>query len=311
MFAIAPTPLKKLEHPIFVKRQLEVWMKLDYLNHEFVSGNKLRKLKHNLRYFQQKGYRQIISFGGPHSNHLYALAFLGSHLKVPTLAFVRGDYHLAKSPTIQYCEKKGMNIVYLSKALYQLKEDPDFLSEIQEKYPDAFILPEGGRNQLSKEGCGEIVTEVDAQLFDQPTHFISAVGTGTTICGIADKLSSGQIALGISTLKGENVDDNLLETLRPLQNNLKINTEYHFGGYASFDQKLVDFVDNFTKKYNIPIDPIYNSKSVFALFDLSEKSYFAKGSRIVIIHTGGLQGTNAYCKRYKLSPSIFGTDPIC
>ena len=285
---------------------MEVWMKLDYLNHEFVSGNKLRKLKYNVEALNNVEYDNIVSFGGPHSNHLFALAYLGEQLQINTIGLVRGDYHLYKSPTLTYCEERGMHIHYLSKEQYSQKTDPSYLANLHKRFPKSSILAEGGRTELSLKGCSEIVAEVEGQLGFKPTHYINAIGTGTTICGIADGLGEGQLAIGVSVLKSNLSGFQLEPPLDAERERLTIHNDYHFGGYAKFDDRLIRFVQQFSTEYQIPIDPIYNAKSVFATFDLIAKAYFPTGSRIVLIHTGGLQGTFAFCEQHKLSPSIFG-----
>lgn len=305
MFDIEPTPIVKLEHELFTQKEIGVWMKLDYLNHEFVSGNKLRKLKYNLENFHLKKYESILSFGGPYSNHLAALSYLGKINNIPTIGFVRGNYHLEKSDTIEFCESNGMIIKYLSVEEYRIKETTKFLEKILLEYPSAFILPEGGKNDLAKKGCGEIVTETESQLSFEPDFYFSAVGTGTTIAGIAEKITDGQQAIGIAVIKGENVSDNIQKDQNCYLENFKILENYHFGGYAKSNESLIAFSKSFVQKYAIPIDPIYNAKCLYAIFDLAEKNYFPTKSKILVIHTGGLQGIDGFCKKNNLSTSIF------
>jgi 1-aminocyclopropane-1-carboxylate deaminase len=40
----------------------------------------------------------------------------------------------------------------------------------------------------------------------------------------------------------------------------------------------------------VPLDPIYTGKMVFGVIDLIQKNYFPDNSKILLIHTGGLQG---------------------
>lgn len=306
MFDIQPTPILKLNNDLFLSKKIDVWIKLDYLNHEFVSGNKLRKLKYNIEWFYQHKFNSITSFGGPFSNHLSALSFLGKSLNIPTIGYIRGDYHTIKSDTIKFCEDNEMEINYLPIQEYQNKENLDFINLLKNKHKNTLILPEGGKGDLAKKGCSEIIIEVENQLDIKPNYYISAFGTGTTICGIAEKLNENQIALGISAIKGINLDQNIKSAQNFTKKNLLIFDQYHFGGFAKSNNNLLEFVQFFVNQYSIPIDPIYNAKSLFALFDLAKNNFFPEHSKIVIIHTGGLQGITGFCQRYNLDTKLFG-----
>jgi 1-aminocyclopropane-1-carboxylate deaminase len=52
----------------------------------------------------------------------------------------------------------------------------------------------------------------------------------------------------------------------------------------------MEFMDQFEKQFNVPLDPIYTAKMMFGILDLIKMKFFAPGSTILAVHTGGLQG---------------------
>src|SRR5690606_13489446 len=97
-----------------------------------------------------------------------------------------------------------------------------------------------------------------------------------------------QKALGFPALKG----DFLIEEIQKYAKNAQwsLVTNYHFGGYAKINEQLKQFMHYFSEKYLITLDPVYTSKLTFGVIDLISKGYFKPHSKIVLIHTGGLQG---------------------
>jgi 1-aminocyclopropane-1-carboxylate deaminase len=74
--------------------------------------------------------------------------------------------------------------------------------------------------------------------------------------------------------------------------------EYHFGGYAKYSSELVEFINEFNTKHKIPLDPVYTGKMMYGLFNMIQQDVFKKGSRIIAIHTGGLQGIDGFNERF-------------
>ena len=83
-----------------------------------------------------------------------------------------------------------------------------------------------------------------------------------------------------------------------------ITNSYCFSGYAKYDRELVDFKKEFEAKYSTPLDYVYTNKGMYAVFDMMKKNLFAPGSRILVIHSGGLQGNKGFEERYHLIPSL-------
>lgn len=77
---------------------------------------------------------------------------------------------------------------------------------------------------------------------------------------------------------------------------------YHSGGYARFDQSLIDFINHTKANCDIPLDPVYTGKLFFGVADLIKKDFFPEGSTVLLIHTGGLQGIAGFNQRFPHHP---------
>lgn len=272
---------------IIVLDHFQVSIKRDDLLHPLISGNKFRKLKYNLEEAKKLQHDTLLTFGGAFSNHILAVAAAGNEFGFKTIGIIRGEELAGKysqNPTLQKAEQLGMNFVFVSREEYRYKAEAKYIEDLRQKYGDFYLIPEGGTNALAVKGCEEIVTLDDAE-FD---YVCCAVGTGGTISGIINCSKPCQKVLGFPALKG----DFLQEDIRKFatNDNWELITDYHFGGYAKTTPQLIDFMNDFYDQYKIPLDPIYTGKMVFGVFDLIKKNYFSKNAKILLIHTGGLQG---------------------
>ncbi|CAM4079026.1 pyridoxal-phosphate dependent enzyme [Flavobacterium jumunjinense] len=272
---------------ISLPNNIQLYIKREDLLHPLISGNKFRKLKYNIQEAKDTKSKLLITFGGAYSNHILATAAAGKEYDFSTLGFIRGDElkdKVLENPTLSNAQDLGMSFEFISRELFSKKEDVSFVSGIQEKYPNSYILPEGGTNELAIKGCEEILNEED-KTFD---FVCCAVGTGGTISGIINSSFENQKIIGFSALKGDFLSDVICKFVT--KKNWIINSDYHFGGYGKITDELVDHLNEFHSKTNIPLDPIYTGKMVYGILDLIKKQYFPKNSKILIIHTGGLQG---------------------
>jgi 1-aminocyclopropane-1-carboxylate deaminase len=187
-----------------------------------------------------------------------------------------------------------MELRYLSRSDYRLKEKSEFLQSLLDNEKDYYLIPEGGTNELAVKGCEEILINLSID-FD---YVCCACGTGGTISGIINSLKSHQRAIGFPALKGAGF---LKEEIEKYVYNpqWELNLDYHFGGYAKVKPELINFMNSFKTKHQIPLDPIYTGKMLFGLWNLIEKDYFRAGSTIVAVHTGGLQGIDGMNDRLK------------
>lgn len=271
----------KLDLPVHVAVK-----RLDQI-HPQISGNKFFKLKYNFLEAQRLNLKQIITFGGAYSNHIAATAYAAHRFGFQSIGIIRGDElaHKVLNPTLLTAQQLGMQLQFVSREIYRLKDTPEFLAELKQKYPLAYIIPEGGTNALAIQGSQEILTQTDLQDYDV---ICCAVGTGGTITGLIEASSDRHRVLGFSALKGDFLQQEVAQ--RTLKTNWKISDDYCFGGYAKTNDQLFQFIQNFEDQHRIPLEQIYTGKMLYGIFDLIAKGYFDENTRILAIHSGGLQG---------------------
>ncbi|WP_304234210.1 1-aminocyclopropane-1-carboxylate deaminase/D-cysteine desulfhydrase [Jiulongibacter sediminis] len=290
-FINIPTPLKRLCHPLFEEKEVEVWLKEDYKTHEAVSGNKFRKLKYNLIEAQNKSFETLLTFGGAYSNHIYAVASAAKELGFKSVGIIRGDeLNEHSSPTLSFASKMGMELHFVSRSAYRDKEE--IVRKLDDKY---FLIPEGGSNELALKGVSEMVDEILNEI--QPKHLITAAGTGGTAAGILSNENFRGECWVVPVLKnGGFIKQEIESFLHRSEDRIQLFTDYHFGGYGRWNDKLSYFIESFEYDFNIPLDPVYTGKLLFAVMDLIRKDQFPPNSKLVIYHSGGLQGSPKYYK---------------
>ena len=288
---VESVPTMKVNDPLLADAGINLYVKREDMVHPHLSGNKYYKLKYNLEEAKNNGYDTLLTFGGAYSNHIYATAAAGKIFKFKTIGIIRGEEHKILNPTLSFVKECGMKLCYMNRNTYRNKTSTDIVKLLEEEYGRFYLIPEGGSNALAVKGSTEIITSIKND-FD---FVCCAVGTGGTIAGLAAGLNGSRKVLGFSVLKGA---DFLNERVRMLLKsysgnelkNWQINFNYHFGGYAKFDLNLINFIENFTRRVNIPIEPIYTGKMLYGIFDLVKDGFFSSGTKIIAIHTGGLQG---------------------
>ncbi|MDO9553683.1 1-aminocyclopropane-1-carboxylate deaminase/D-cysteine desulfhydrase [Rhodonellum sp.] len=291
-------PTQKIENPLLLEKGIHLFVKRLDLVHPLVSGNKFYKLKHNLIKAKEEGHSQILTFGGAYSNHIYAAAVAAKEMGLKAIGIIRGEETLPLNPTLAFAKEKGMLLHYLNRSTYRSKNTTEVLEGLAAQFGHFYLIPEGGTNALAIQGCGEILSLDDAQ-FD----FVSlSIGTGGTFTGIASSLAANQQLLGFSSLKGNFIHQEILDLLQQHVNsppsNYQILDQYHFGGYGKHNKILVDFIKDFYLQTGIPLDPIYTGKMMFGLFDLINKGFYERGTKILAIHTGGLQGNIGFNQQH-------------
>lgn len=297
---ISPSPLQSINHPLFTDKGITVSVKRDDLLHTYISGNKWRKLKFNLFEARKKEINHLISFGGAYSNHIHALAAAGFYFGFKTTAIIRGEAHYAQNPTLKQAQQWGMQLHFVTRKEYQQRTDTEYIKQLQLKFPQAMIVPEGGSNTLAIDGVSELCHEINTQACTRVDHVITATGSGGTLAGLIAGFSAipsntPPTITGIAVLKEaqylkQQVSSLLAQADRSIKLPWQLHTQFHGGGYAKVSPELSDFCQQFEQQVNIPIEPIYTGKMFYALLELIKQDYFARGDNIVALHTGGLQG---------------------
>ena len=283
------TEVIELKSQLFEQIGVRVVVKREDLNHAFISGNKWWKLKYNLEEAQKLTAKRILTFGGSYSNHLFATAAASYELNLECIGVVRGEETLPLNSTLAFAKEKGMQLHYVSREQYRKKNESEFIKELHSKFGDFYLIPEGGTNELAVKGCSEFAAGLEKEI--DFNYLCLAVGTGGTIAGMINGLNNEQQIIGFSSLKGGNfLIDEVKPFVNPTKTNWIINTDYHFGGYAKLTEELKSFIQKMKINHQLPLDKVYTAKMVFGVFDLIEKKYFKRGSTILLLHTGGLQG---------------------
>ncbi len=314
------SPLHELDLSLFeVDNNIRLFVKRDDLLYDerapYFCGNKWRKLKYNLQAAREQGHTTLLTFGGAYSNHILATADAGKLLDLQTIGIIRGEEHLPLNFTLRNAHDRGMQLHYLNRTTYRNKNSAEVQEQLLEQFGSCYFIPEGGTNALALKGCAELGREIEVQMEDftfqdrgtlkeeEPTCIALSCGTGGTMAGLLSGLATAKTkVLGFSALKGDFLQKEIEDLLS--QNGLtscidwQIQTDYHFGGYAKFKPELIDFIRRFKAVYDIQLDPIYTGKLFYGIFDLIREGYFPKGSKVVVVHTGGLQGIEGFEERY-------------
>ena len=258
------------------------------LVHPHISGNKFFKLKYNLAAALQQGYTQVLTFGGAYSNHIAATAFAAQYFGLSSTGIIRGLelQDKALNRTLTTAQHFGMQLTFISRQDYRQKDHTEFLRKLRLQYPNTYIIPEGGTNPLAIQGCKEILSKAD-QAFDL---ICCAVGTGGTITGLIEASLPHQQILGFSALKGDFLTQDVAQMTQKY--NWSITDEFCWGGYAKTAPKLLHFIQDFEKQHHIPLEQIYTGKMLYGIFQMIERGEICQGQKILVIHSGGLQGRN-------------------
>lgn len=273
--------------PISFRDGITLHIKREDKTHPKVSGNKYRKLKYNLQEAKRQGFTKLITFGGAYSNHIAATAAAGQLCNIETIGVIRGDElasKIAQNPTLQYAASCGMKFHFVSREAFRKKYTPEFKFYLENIFGKYYYVPEGGTNHWAVKGCQEIITPCDTDF-----NFITtAVGTGGTISGIINASFEHQKILGFPALKGYFLSEEIKKYAE--KSNWELIHQYNLGGYAKINDEFIAFLNNFYQKTAIPLDPVYTGKMIWGVIDLIDKGFFPKQSKILAIHTGGLQG---------------------
>jgi 1-aminocyclopropane-1-carboxylate deaminase/D-cysteine desulfhydrase-like pyridoxal-dependent ACC family enzyme len=269
-----PSPMEEIFDECWNSKRIQVFVKRDDLIHPIISGNKWRKLKNYIQTFSLNDHSGILSFGGAYSNHLFALAFAGHALGIPTVGIVRGEeLNVTSNPYLKQINEWGMKLNFETRTRYREKKIPL-------EYENYLCIPEGGYGPKAIDGMNTLVNELPSC-----NAIYCALGTGATAIGIA-RFSNVPVT-GILTLNNQaEIEDHLNDFPT---NNLTLDDNYIFGKYAKSNTDLELFCKEFNEKHQIPIEPIYTGRLFYALIDHIKNGHIAPDSKLVAIHTGGIK----------------------
>lgn len=287
---IQSSPIQNLTCEKFSQADLTVCIKRDEFLHPIVSGNKWRKLKY---FFSSKLPAHIISFGGAYSNHIHALSYLAAELNIPLTLYIRGEERWLEqpdtlSPTLADCLQVGAQLKFLDRQSYRLKDSIEFKQQVLKSYPaDTLWIAEGGCDKLALQGVAELLSEQQNN-FD---YIICPVGSATTLAGLITAAKPNQTVIGIAALKqAEYLRTRIAELAGREHTNWQLLTDFNCGGFGKINHGLLELAHRVYQQHAITLDPIYTSKMWFAFEQLLEQGHFQRGSKVMLLHTGGLQG---------------------
>lgn len=235
----------------------------------------------------------MVTMGGAYSNHLLATALACQSENIPCYGIIRGSHFKYLSPTLEKSQALGMQLIFIDRESYRNIRSSENLSQVAELAAldgGYHFVPEGGSNELGVKGAEEILDNLDLSY----EYVFCPVGTGGTLAGIIRYLDGNKKIVGISSLKDDYLIQQVHEMVGKDYKNWQVNFNYHFGGYAKWDENLIHFMNAFKSAHEIQLDPIYTGKMMFGLQQLIEAYFFPKGSSILAIHTGGLQGIEGF-----------------
>jgi 1-aminocyclopropane-1-carboxylate deaminase len=281
-------PVTGLTDERFIKKNVFVDMlRLDEI-HPVISGNKLFKLTYYLKDALASPEKTVVTFGGAYSNHLAATAFACHKTNLKCIGYIRGEQPAKLSSTLLFCEQHGMELRFLSRSQYKEITDNNSNCELPFLPKHAIIIPEGGYSERGVKGAALIPGFFDDREYNT---ICVAIGTATTFAGLISGCQNNERVIGFPVLKNLSDIGSRLAKLRINDSaNFLVNNDYHFGGYARKNERLIAFINDFYNRQNIPLDFVYTAKMMFGVYDQVEKNFFKPGSRILCLHTGGLQG---------------------
>ncbi|WFB62084.1 pyridoxal-phosphate dependent enzyme [Sphingobacterium sp. WM] len=286
------SPEEQIQNPRFLKNGISLFMKRDDKIHPFISGNKWRKLKHQLEHAKSQNIKNLVTFGGAWSNHLLATAAAAAQFGFNAIAYVRGEE--IRNPVLDMCRLYGMEFRFVDRESYKNKHD---LFVFNHNSENDYFIDEGGKSELGLLGCSEIIDE----LKNEYDHIFVASGTGTTVAGIQLGIQQKKLKTTVHSIPVLKGADHLLDEFSNWEidtQKIKLHLDYHCFGYAKTTPELISFIQQFIESTGIMIEPTYTGKLMYAVFDLLEKDYFKPNSKILVIHTGGLTGLLGHLDKF-------------
>ena len=306
-----PSPIVQIMHHPAKQLGVELYVKRDDLNHTLAQGNKIRKLAPIMLQIKEEGWAGILTFGGAFSNHLIAAAALAHEAKIKSVGIVRGTWADPHNPTLTAVRSLGMQLHFVSATDYALGMKSSVIEELAGMYPDYLVVPEGGYSPAAIKGCIGLGEELKSFILGKgwlqsETVIAIAAGTGGTATGVLEGLDETAHLLIIGPTK-KGIDHAMIKNAQlladlPARVGFSINTNYTFGGFGRAHPELMSFMRQFYLDTQIKPDPIYTGKVFYGVYNLLEKlergetdtHSIRNGTKIIMVHTGGLQGWNGW-----------------
>ncbi len=306
-------PVHTLLLPFCEQAGVTLAVKREDLLCPFLGGNKFYKLYYHLHRALACKAQCLVTFGGAFSNHLYALARAGYELGLSTVGVVRGERPAVLSPTLQDCETLGMTLFFVSREQYKQKQFGPLSSLVEslagQRLDQAsahmvksgvYVIPEGGGDCRGAFGMMQY-SQALAALFKAYDHIVIPCGTGASVAGLAAGAPSNVTVHGIMALKGSRAmvakyTRHIERTRHHLSRSVNsgaqliVHDRFHQGGYGPIKPLQMEHLKKLLSVIHLPLDPVYTAKMLLGLEVLVQERHIAPGDKVLMIHSGGLQG---------------------
>lgn len=293
LLSYTPTPIQEIQDNVLTTAGVRLLVKREDLNHPFISGNKWWKLKYNLLEAASQKKTTLLTFGGAYSNHIFSTAAAARELGFKSIGIVRGEEVLPLNSTLAFAKQCGMHLQYCSRDDYRKKNELQFIDNLKNEFGDFYLIPEGGSNELAVKGCrefGSLLLDTMENSFD---YLCLPVGTGGTVAGLIESFQNQKEIIGFPVLKGADFLEKEINNFISRSDEYKnwhLELSYHFGGYAKTTNPLLEFIQTMETRCDLPLDHVYTGKLIWGIMDYIKEGKFKRGSTVVALHTGGLQG---------------------
>ena len=284
--------LQRLQWEKFEKRGVSIWAWREDLNHPQLSGNKWYKVNFHLQKAIDAGCDHVVSMGGPWSNHLHALAAATYDADINAIGFVRGDALRFMSPMLEDALSWGLDLKFVDFPTYRrIREMGAYHPLVKNLGSNHYFIPEGGSNHETSQAFKPLVTAIEQAV--DADYWACATGTGGTLAGLIHHVQQKTCIIGVQAVAEGDATAQRIASWLPKGDSVaswQLWRQYHRGGFGKIDTQLRVFIEAAQRHLQLPLDPIYNSKTLLALSEALDDGFFSAGDRVVMIHTGGLQG---------------------
>lgn len=299
-YPFLPTPINSL--PYFSKIfGANMVCKRDDLFPDACGGSKARMLQYILADVNSKDYDVLVTAGGPCSNFNRACALMCAKLSVPMHLIEYTDEPKEwESLNYYICKLAGIVTTRCDKS-----NVPETIENVINYYQSQGKAVKsvygGGKSVEGLFAYYEAVEELSRQI-DYIDHVFIACGTGTTLTGICagmKRFFPSAIVHAISTARTYDKElPVLLEDMKILNDylgtsydfsNMVFSDNYLCGGYAKYDEHIMNVIKECISHEGMILDPTYSGKSFYGMVDtIKDNISEYAGKTILFWNTGGI-----------------------
>jgi len=306
-----PTPLEEMPRLSKVLGGPRLWIKRDDLTGSVFGGNKLRKLEFEMAEARSKGADVVVSDGVLQSNHARTVVTAARKLGLGVVLVLRGEEPREYDGNLLLDRIFGADIRFVRAEWHETgaitkKVVEELRGEGHNPYVIYFSSPIGSVGYVN--AFLELITQARKMKL-KIDHIVHAAGSGGTQAGliVGNKALKAEVeVIGISE---EPDGDYLLNTTVEIANgctkllgldfsitseDVKLLYDYAGEGHGIVTKEAIDTIRFVAETEGILLDPVYTSKAMAGLIDLTKQGRFGKRENVVFLHTGGLPAIFAY-----------------